>query len=304
MGEPDRAGALRGHLHAIAVLGLSLLGAASLATVPALADRAERAPALALLGVAAAAVIAAIERWPRAESAAVRDVRRLRESIAARLAAREAAGQTAGTSPLSALMSDALARLDGEILPTLERIAARHDELTRHLRRYDRDLTAPDAQYLERLRGIHRRQSEALSAAVRQAANADAATLAMAQESDEAAVAGARRGPAQAAERVRRQPGRGRRLGRGELGRAAGQESSSSNRAGPRSATPSVMPRSRRIGLHLEAAWRWRPGTPARDPRSRRRDRGGRRPRRGRVRLTSPLSRPSGRLVSTPPTSP
>jgi hypothetical protein len=180
--------ALRGHRHALAVLGLSLLGAASLATVPALADRAERAPALALLGVAAAAVIAAIERWPTAESAAVRDVRRLRESIAARLAAREAVGQTPGTSPLSALMADALTRLDQEIVPTLARIAARHDELTRHLRRYDRDLTAPDAQYLERLRDIHQRQRDALTAAVRQAANADAATLAMAQESDEGAV--------------------------------------------------------------------------------------------------------------------
>jgi hypothetical protein len=184
----DRA-ALGAHRLALALAAAGVAVSAALAALPALADRADRAPLVLGWSLACAALSAAVVAWPRREAPAVRDARRLRAQLAARLAAREEAGQTRDDSPLSGLLADALQRLDSEILPSLEGIAARHADLSAHLAAYQRGaLSSPDPSYLERLRAIHGRQAEALTGAVRQAANADAASLAMVHEGDDEAV--------------------------------------------------------------------------------------------------------------------
>jgi hypothetical protein len=183
-----RAG-LRAVRPALALAVGGALVAAVLVLLPPLADRADRAPLAAAWGLTCAAAAAAVVAWPAREASALRDLRRLRASLADRLAAREAAGHPRTSSDLTALLAEALRRVDDEIAPGLTAVARRQAELGAHLAAYQRGaLVSPDPAHLERLRAIHARQLDTLAAAIRQVANADAASLAMLHETDDAAV--------------------------------------------------------------------------------------------------------------------
>ena len=176
-------------------VGLVLLVASALlggtATISALATWSDRLFWVAPWGLLAYAVTVAVVAWPRTIDPSIRMVRRIRAGLAVRLREQAAADRIGAPSPIAAMLTEALTRLDDEILPALERIVERNSALDEQLRRYaSGSLAAPKSDVLERLEEIRSRQREAIATCVSQVASADAALLALAQESNEPEVIG------------------------------------------------------------------------------------------------------------------
>jgi hypothetical protein len=180
----------RGLLHpaAVAFLVAGVLLAVALVTVPALAGLASRAGLVVLVGALAYITAAAVVAWPdrRQDHPALRDLRAIRRTMAARVEAFTNESSNNAPSPLAPVLTNAMHRLDRDILPTCESIVRQHSELGEQFAAYKtRRLPSPDNATLLRLQEIYRRQEKALVACVQQAANADAALLALTQESDD-----------------------------------------------------------------------------------------------------------------------
>jgi hypothetical protein len=86
-------------------------------------------------------------------------------------------------------LAETVSQLDGQIVPTLQRLVARHETVVGDLAKYDdSELRAPDAEVLERVRAVEERQRAAIAARWRQSANAEAALLAISNESGDSDV--------------------------------------------------------------------------------------------------------------------
>lgn len=175
----------------LAMLALSVLLALALATQPALERWAPRSPLVLALGLLAYLATAAIYAWPRGEAPELREVKRIRDSLAARLSQRRAAEARDGRADVTRALEDAVKRFDDELIPALTQIVERHRVLGEYLARFQRrGAPRPEPDVLDRLTTIYRRQADAITAAVQQAINADAMLLALINEStDEATVA-------------------------------------------------------------------------------------------------------------------
>jgi hypothetical protein len=177
-------------LHPIPIVFLlaGVLFAAALLIIPALSSFASRAGPVALVGVIAYAAAAMIVALPgrRLDHPALRDLRAIRRTMATRLALLTNERSDIEASSLATVLSDAVRRLDRDILPACETIVSHQLALSEQLGAYRTGrLPTPDNPTLLRLQEIYRRQEKTLAACVRQAANADAALLALTQEADD-----------------------------------------------------------------------------------------------------------------------
>lgn len=172
------------NLTGLVLLVLSILLALALALDPALERWAARAPYVLALGLLAYLATVVVYAWPRGEAPELREVKRVRDTLAARLAGRRAAEARDGRADVTRALEDAVKRFDEEIIPALTQIVERHRILGEYLARYQRrGAPRPEPGVLDRLTAIYRRQQEAISAAVQQAINADAMLLALMNES-------------------------------------------------------------------------------------------------------------------------
>ena len=123
-----------------------------------------------------------------AEASELREVRHLRDRLVDLLRSGELRGH--GTAPvLTRNLAETVSQLDGQIVPTLQRLVARHETVVGDLAKYDdSELRAPDAEVLERVRAVEERQRAAIAARWRQSANAEAALLAISNESGDSDV--------------------------------------------------------------------------------------------------------------------
>lgn len=140
-------------------------------------------PAAILLGLAAYGLTVLVYYWvPEsvAESEQVKALRRLRDSIAERL---QAQGQGEALGPV---LSDALRRLDQEMIPAVQRLAQRHALLCRDLGRFrSGEILSPDRERMEQLTKLQERQELAIETVGRQAANAYASLIMLIQQTDD-----------------------------------------------------------------------------------------------------------------------
>lgn len=145
-----------------------------------LAPWSDRAVWVGLLSAAAYAGTVVVYAWPRPEPPELRAARQLRDALAEQIAAHGGAP----TFTLRQLLTEAVVRLDREVIPTLAELIVRNRSLQADISRFRRgDLVAPDASALERLQAIEARQRRTIDSAVRQIANAYAAALVLGQQS-------------------------------------------------------------------------------------------------------------------------
>ncbi len=146
---------------------------------------------IALLGLLAYfASVFAVGLWqPEPSEPGLRQLYSIRRSMEATLADRKAA-RGSGPSELERVLFEAISHLDRQVAPALRQLLDRHQDLSRHLDRYERgELPTPEAGVLQRLRDIHARQQVAIKESVQQASNAAATLVALLQEGDESKVA-------------------------------------------------------------------------------------------------------------------
>lgn len=172
-----------GHPAGLALLAASAVLAGIVASLPAAADWSDRAPRLLLLGAGAFAACAAVVfRWPPS-ALELRRVRAARREIARILADRRGSVANAHKATWDRLTSEALLRLDEEIVPALVQLLARRAGLARHLTAYqDARRSSPDPALLEELRATENRQQLAITLAVQWVVNAEATLIAVVQE--------------------------------------------------------------------------------------------------------------------------
>jgi hypothetical protein len=180
------------HWAALALLGASLLlGIAMLLWLP-LRPWSGQAVWVLILGIAAYLAVVAIVYWthPTPSSPELRKVQRIRHGIAALLVEQQTSRHARRDAVLINTLSDAIKRLDEQVLPALQQLVERRSRLNRELARYERgDLHAPAPDVLDRLRRLHSRLQAAIDVCVQQAANAYATLVGLLQEGDDARMA-------------------------------------------------------------------------------------------------------------------
>lgn len=123
---------------------------------------------------------------PRVKDADLEAVLRLRREMGARLAA------LPPDSPTTRGLSDLLAQMDRELIPSLAELVAKRQAVGRRLAEYSQPQSGrlrPDEAILRRLRSLYERQNEAVRAVVQQVVDMDAALLGLIEEGDETRLA-------------------------------------------------------------------------------------------------------------------
>src|SRR5215211_8291795 len=137
----------------LAILGLGAVSSALTVTLPALEPWSGRAGGVLLLAVLAYVGTLGVYCWPRREASELRQIRKLRDAMVEQLTARRRAEPPQEVSPLTAILAEAVVRLDDEMIPAVAELIDRHELLCSDLARFRRgELVMPDQAALQRLR--------------------------------------------------------------------------------------------------------------------------------------------------------
>jgi hypothetical protein len=172
-----------GNRAGLSLLAVGLVVAVILLVLPGARALSGLAGASALLGLLAYLATCAIYRWTPVvgdEPAQLKALRRLRAGIAEQLALH---GES---EALKRVLSEALRRLDQEMMPSAERLQERHALLGRDLGRFrSGEMPSPDDDRLAQLRALYERQERAADSLGRQVANAYASLVMLTQQTDD-----------------------------------------------------------------------------------------------------------------------
>jgi hypothetical protein len=179
----NRLGAALRNRPGLSLLAVGVVLAGILFVLPGLGAPTWLAAASLVLGLLAYTLTSAIYYWtPESgdESPQLKSLRRLRVGIA------EQCQLHADSEALHQVLTDALRRLDEEMIPSAERLQQRHALLGRDLQRFrSGEMLSPDQERLAQLTALYERQERVAENVGQQVANAYASLLMLTQQVDD-----------------------------------------------------------------------------------------------------------------------